>query len=146
MSAPLSPTGRLGPPRQPPLQSVPGTPAEELERMHAKGEVRTPIGKLDVIVSIGNSDDKLSQERWSEFWGAVMDTIYLASNKQVHGVWMSASASPFQNAAWAFELEPFQRAGLRRQLATIAAQYEQESVAWLEGTTQFILAEWSGLT
>lgn len=90
-------------------------------------------------VSIGNSDDKLSQERWHYF---VLDVNRLIRNwsTHIHGNWRSPSDSPWQNACWCFESSvPDEIAVLRQRLAVAARDYEQDSIAWAEcPTTEFI--------
>lgn len=93
---------------------------------------------LTVYVSIGNSDDKLSQAEWAAFHSAVGQVIRRVAHV-VHGAWMSGSADPWQNACWCVVLVPGSDiAWLRGQLANLAKAYEQESIAWAEAKTEFL--------
>lgn len=93
-----------------------------------------------VYVAIGNSDDKLSQLRWAQFVDDVRRLIKRYS-QVVHGDWRSNPDSPFQNACWCFEVdEKWGIAPLKNTLAKIAAEYEQDSIAWTEGLPEFIQA------
>ncbi len=94
-------------------------------------------GTRTVYVSIGNPDDKLTQARWSEFHdkvGAAVRGLAL----QVYGDWVSASNSPWQNACIGFEIGWETSERLQRDLADLAAEYGQDSIAWAEADTKFI--------
>jgi hypothetical protein len=102
-----------------------------------------------VYISIGNSDDKLTQAEWSEFYRRVDAAV---RGGAVHGAWVSGSASAWQNACWCIEFEPtamvVTRAGdectrleaLRAGLARLAGEYNQDSIAWAVADTEFIQA------
>ena len=91
-----------------------------------------------VYVSIGNSDDKLSQQEWSRFYGSVSVELSSAA-RSVHGQWQSLPSSPFQNACWCIEVSNSDAAGLKALLAEIAKEFEQDSIAWAEApVTEFI--------
>lgn len=91
---------------------------------------------LTVYISIGNSDDKLSQAEWSTFHSAV-DQVIRRGAHRVHGAWLSPSADPWQNACWCIEIES--SIWLRGQLANLARAYEQDSIAWAEApVTEFL--------
>ena len=99
-----------------------------------------------VYISIGNSDDKLSQADWSAFRAAVDQLIRRVAH-QVHGAWVSPSTDPWQNACWCVEvvddpdLDYNKAAWLRGQLANTAKAYEQDSIAWAEvPKTEFLSA------
>lgn len=100
-----------------------------------------------VYVSIGNSDDKLTQGDWATFYSAVGDVIDRTA-RVVHGAWVSVSTDPWQNACWCFEVasdpDPdYDKARwLRGQLANLAKAYEQDSIAWAQvSSTEFLGAE-----
>jgi hypothetical protein len=92
-----------------------------------------------VTIIIGNSDDKLSQLRWSNFVDAVDKAIAQFKCKpQFSGG--SYPDAPWQNYCWVFLLEEdhMVKASFIRQLAELRAQYEQDSVAWIDGKTIFV--------
>lgn len=99
-----------------------------------------------VYISIGNSDDKLSQADWSAFVRDVdnyVDFVCDGGAATVHGRWFSASDAAYQNACWcvAFVDDDHlgSRAGwLRDNLPALAKTYRQDSIAWAEATTEFI--------
>lgn len=94
---------------------------------------------MTVYVSIGNSDDKLTQREWSYFVNAVHHAVsdFVAPGK-LHGAWFSVPASPWQNAVWCFEVDRPDE--LKGQLSEIAGRFGQESIAWAVATTEFIKA------
>jgi hypothetical protein len=58
-------------------------------------------------ICIGNSDDKLPQERWASFIGDVdraVGQVGAWKGGQVHGRWFSAPDAPWQNAVWCLQL------------------------------------------
>lgn len=93
---------------------------------------------MTFYISIGNSDDKLSQQEWAEFVTEVHDAID-GSGAQVHGRWSSYPDAPWQNACWCIELTTAKVSWLRRCLATLAQKYRQDSIAWAEApVTEFL--------
>lgn len=96
-----------------------------------------PAQPLTVYISVGNSDDKLSQREWCEFWSAWRSRV-LAYASQVHGDWASAPTAPFQNACLCVEITAKAAGTLRAELARLAGQYRQDSIAWAEAITEFI--------
>jgi hypothetical protein len=92
---------------------------------------------ITVYVSIGNSDDKLTQNDWSHFYAWTADRIDRHAWK-VHGRWFSDPSSPWQNAAWCFEIAPHAAESLKRALAATALVYRQDSIAWAVAETTFI--------
>ncbi len=90
-----------------------------------------------VTVQIGNSDDKLTQERWAKFNGFVNYAIARRAHK-IHFSGHSNSVAPWQNSAWVFEIEKERADMLLHDLATLCEMFSQDSIAWTEGETQFI--------
>jgi hypothetical protein len=90
-------------------------------------------------ISIGNSDDKLSQLSWSLFVGDVQKAL-TRHVRQIHGEWFSVTSAPYQNACWCVEIDGFRsQFALRGELARIRKAYNQDSVAWAEvPNTEFL--------
>lgn len=91
-----------------------------------------------VHIAIGNTDNRLTQQEWAKFWEET-DLAVNAAAKVVHGTYLSSPVAPWQNAAWTFE--PFQEAAtpaIRASLRDVAKKFRQDSIAWLEGTTDFL--------
>lgn len=100
-----------------------------------------------VYVSIGNSDDKLSQNQWHAYCAAVDRAFEMASRfvgAKVHGRWYSLPNEQWQNACWCVEFvdEPAMAAIVaeyRAELARVAGVFGQDSIAWAEcPTTEFL--------
>jgi hypothetical protein len=83
----------------------------------------------NVFVSIGNSDDKLPQRVWAEFYAEV-DAVVRRDATQVFGAWMSNPIDPWQNACWCIEIPTDFQQEVRWDLGLLAAKYHQESIAW----------------
>lgn len=93
---------------------------------------------ITVYVSIGNSDDRLSQARWSEFHGRVIETVRYRA-RRVHGDWASHAADPRQNACIAFDLDREEAPILKGELRDLAASFGQDSIVWAEApVTEFV--------
>ena len=118
------------------MRAVIEDPARHL-REPAVQRVATTVG-VTVYVSIGNSDDKLTQAQWSEFHGIFAALIRKAAT-QVFGDWLSASNARWQNACVAFEINAQATDRLKRALTDLAAEFNQDAIAWAETTgTQFL--------
>jgi hypothetical protein len=90
-----------------------------------------------VTIQIGNSDDKLTQKEWSSFCEYIgFEIVRVAAH--VHFSGASDTTAPWQNTAWVFEIEPSDIEPLKGRIATVRAEYQQDSVAWTEGDTSFI--------
>jgi hypothetical protein len=99
-------------------------------------------------VTIGNSDDKLSQAQWAEFAHEFVETIRIQAD-EIHGVWWSAPDTPWQNCCVGFAIRsdmPFEPEKLpdrdrgktrerllRESLTRLREHYGQEAVAWVQG-------------
>lgn len=91
-----------------------------------------------VYVSIGNSDDKLSQNQWAVFFSCT--ALLLQRHAKVHGQWASEPASAWQNACWCVEIETLTKAEfIKAELTRIAEDFRQDSVAWADvRATEFL--------
>lgn len=94
-----------------------------------------------VYISIGNSDNKLTQEEWANFQNDVHyiinDSVNYADSV-IHGRWVSLPTDPWQNACWCVE---YKHEGLsqKSRIANCARKYRQDSVSWAEAPeTEFI--------
>ena len=97
-----------------------------------------------VYISIGNSDDRLTQCAWSHF---VLDmSAEVTSLGLLRGAWFSLSTSAYQNACWCVEFsgpdaqaEANVVAEAKKVTAELAAEYKQDSIAWaVAPLTEFI--------
>lgn len=88
-----------------------------------------------VYISIGNSDDKLTQSQWMYFSHWVDKTV--RGYGLIHGAWYSLPNSQYQNACWCLELTGSE-SQLRALLTGERDRYNQDSIAWAEATTEFL--------
>lgn len=100
-----------------------------------------------IYVSIGNSDDKLTQAEWSRFYEEVGRAIFGVlkyEGARIHGTWVSLPHEPWQNACWCFDAHEEladKVEELRARLGQLARQYRQDSIAWAEAPkTEFLCA------
>lgn len=92
----------------------------------------------DVYISIGNSDDKLSQADWHLFFSHVRILVEQHA-EQVYGVWHSLPDAPFQNGCFGFKAaDAAKREFIRMRLGELAQQFRQDWIAWVEGETQAV--------
>lgn len=87
-----------------------------------------------VYISIGNSDDKLSQREWAKFIANV-ETVIVEYAVDMHGNWYSQSDSPYQNACWCIQAPsdfPSLMTAFQDELMATAKEYRQDSIAWAE--------------
>lgn len=93
---------------------------------------------LTVYVSIGNTDDKLTQQEWATFLGDFR-RVMRRNAYEVYGEWYSAPDVPFQNACMAIAVPAGSVDVLRGELTEMREFYRQDSVAWAEvPRTEFI--------
>jgi hypothetical protein len=98
--------------------------------------------QITVYISIGNSDDKLSQAKWAMFQLDVARALTTAGARY-HGEWHSHPGSMWQNACWCVEIPPAAAGRLKDELGRLADVYQQESIAWAEApTTEFLWGAW----
>lgn len=90
------------------------------------------------IVQIGNSDDKLKQNKWGTFC-ANLEKLITSYAKETHFWGFSPGNSKWQNACIVFTLSNNKDLGLLKQdLATLAKEFKQDSIALTIGDTIFV--------
>jgi hypothetical protein len=90
---------------------------------------------VQVYISIGNSDDKLTQGEWAAF---VSDLERRLLGLVAHGSWFSLPSAPWQNACWMVEVPPERADYIKATLRRLAGVYNQDSIAWAEADTEFL--------
>ena len=89
-------------------------------------------------ITIGNSDDKLTQIEWSNFIYDIEDLIRRAA-LEIFGVWFSSPDTIFQNACFSFSPSvDFIEDNFEEQLKIIKTKYRQDSIAVVSGKVKFI--------
>jgi len=94
-----------------------------------------------VHISIGNSDGKLSHTVWASYWESVDKLLRVDAVTHVYGVWHSLPARQHVNACWAVEIQPEYVEVIKGELRRLARIFGQDSIAWLEGHTEFLAPE-----
>lgn len=101
-----------------------------------------------LVVQIGNSDNKLTQQEWARFVQAVENIILPLCDAdardqkmRMHFSGGSRSDAPWQNYCWVFEREGEPWGDLHDRLADVARRFKQDSIALLIGDTRFIRPE-----
>jgi hypothetical protein len=87
------------------------------------------VSDVTVYITIGNSDDKLSQVEWSRFIGDVQRAIGTWGG-HVYGDWFSRPDCPFQNACFGASFSHDNIGGLRMNLKQVRELYRQDSIAF----------------
>lgn len=93
-----------------------------------------------IAVMIGNTDNKLTQQRWSEFCSDVRAVIEgaVSARGNIYGEWFSASDAPWQNAAWCVEVDEQDLMLFRHNLIEVRKRYSQDSIGWMESDVEFL--------
>ena len=89
---------------------------------------------MDVCIQIGNTDNKLTQQEWSEFCGAIR--ALCEAHGDVHFSGGSPTDAPWQN--YCVCVSTPSPDDLRAVVSQRRATHSQDSVAWLEGAVSFI--------
>jgi hypothetical protein len=84
---------------------------------------------ITVYASIGNSDDKLSQKEWSEYF-LVFNAAMSLIAEEIYGVWTSRTTDPYQNACVGIRMDDKYLAKIKTDLSEIAEDYKQDSIAF----------------
>jgi hypothetical protein len=94
-------------------------------------------GMKTICIQIGNSDDKLTQKEWNKF---VSMTSGLVAEKAdaIHFFEASFGWAEWQNACWVFELKEEYLQPFKETLKILREQFKQDTIAWLEGSTEFV--------
>jgi hypothetical protein len=93
---------------------------------------------ITVYVSVGNSDDKLSQEQWSGFVQQVRIALSQRA-RETHGEWYSLPDQPYQNACFCVVFADADVPLVKQELTKLREAWGQDSAAWAEvRVTQFI--------
>lgn len=95
---------------------------------------------LTHVVSIGNSDDKLTQEQWSKFCEEVV-ALVKSYGKNVFFIGYTGPAQPWQSATFVFEPWDGDETLFLQRLRGVLATYRQDSAAVVVGETKFVRSQ-----
>jgi hypothetical protein len=87
-------------------------------------------------ISIGNSDNKLTQQEWSEFVEEI--DFALRINGRVHFFGGPPTWMPWQSATWIVDVPPENFGLVMSHLVSSRTRFKQESVFVLVGSPNFI--------
>lgn len=90
-----------------------------------------------VIIQIGNSDNKLTQQEWA-YYIKDIDQIIYDLGLTVHFRGGSPFDTRWQNSCWVCEINENSVANLKSWLEIRRESYNQESIALTIGETQFV--------
>ena len=92
---------------------------------------------IDVVIQIGNSDDKLSQKSWAFFVSEVKFIVECHSSN-IYFFGGSENYAQWQNLCIAFSIPKEELDLLKNKLTEKRKTFNQDSIAYLEGVTKFI--------
>jgi hypothetical protein len=95
------------------------------------------MDKKNLTILIGNSDDKLSQKKWAEFCEDVRDICEFRKN-EMHFCGTSEGSMPWKNMCIVLTIEYGNYGRLKFDLNELRNRYNQDSIAIIEGETEFI--------
>jgi hypothetical protein len=103
------------------------------------------------FISIGNSDDKLTQSEWSNLCDQVNRLAHASTTRsKMHGAWFSLPNDEWQNACWCVEFDPnlpvVTRDGQQKpllqhvedRLTEFAREFQQKSIFFAQAEPKFI--------
>lgn len=83
---------------------------------------------MTVYVTIGNSDNKLSQEEWADYQRITRDLCF-AHADETHGTWYSEPTSKYQNMILCIRTNVFTYIKLLDRLREVREEFNQDSIA-----------------
>lgn len=93
-----------------------------------------------ITIQIGNSDNKLTQKEWNIFCETINGLLFYEKeniNLQFSGG--SPTNAPWQNFCWVFTCAKYRTIKtLCKNISEVGKSWNQDSIAWTEGETQFI--------
>lgn len=90
-----------------------------------------------ISVQAGNSDNKLTQQQWSEFVSE-LGGILAVHERVRHFFGGSETYAPWQNVCWICEIDAGKIESLKGQLRESRLSYRQDSVCLLVGQPVFV--------
>lgn len=90
-----------------------------------------------VSIQAGNSDNKLTQQKWSEFV-ACLNAVIVQYEKRRHFFGGSITWAEWQNVCWVVEIDEEYLEPLKHELRRVRSVYQQDSVCVLAGEARFL--------
>lgn len=95
------------------------------------------MNMYNVVVSIGNSDDKLTQIDWSRFCND-MSLVVTKHSRQIHFYGHSDGGAIWQNALWLSEMDDTEFDEFKMELRKLKVKYRQNSIYMQVGNPIFV--------
>lgn len=89
-----------------------------------------------IVVSVGNTDNKLTQDEWSQYVEEV-DEI-LRANGKIHFFGGAPNWMPWQNTAWIADILAENSSTVMSRLNAARIFHKQRSLFFMVGTPDFI--------
>ena len=93
--------------------------------------------KSTITIQIGNSDDKLTQNQWAEYIGAV-EIILIENGARIHFSGGSDPRAVWQNFCWCAVVPNENLELVKTFLTEIRVEFQQDSLALTVGETFFV--------
>lgn len=90
-----------------------------------------------ITIQIGNTDNKLSQQQWADFFHNA-DIVIRNYATEVHFFGGSENWKPWQNLCWVITAADYMIEPFKKSMMILGAEFGQESVAYTEGVTEFL--------
>lgn len=85
----------------------------------------------NLIIEIGNTDNKLTQQEWSRFVNQVEFAVRQTS-QQIYGIFLTEPSQPYQSAAFHGVFSETGGKQLTQYLLDIASEFRQDEIAVCE--------------
>lgn len=92
---------------------------------------------ITITIQAGNTDNKLSQQEWSNFVRKLDGEIRFHA-EDIHFFGGSENWALWQNVAWIIVTDRNRLEILKSQVMNTREAFYQSSVAWTEGATEFV--------
>src|ERR1051326_837600 len=97
---------------------------------------------MNHYISIGNSDDRLTQKSWYDFITLIREVLHSWEKDnyiKIHGEWFSAPDVEWQNANWCVEVFNDSHVPVfKNKIVQVAGWFNQDSVAWASAEVEFL--------
>lgn len=90
-----------------------------------------------VTVCIGNSDNKLTQQEWSQFYDKV-NSLVVCDCSEIYFVGCTNPSSQYQSATWVMKISDIGIGYLKAHLKYCRETFRQDSIAFIVGETEFV--------
>ena len=107
------------------------------KKKRAEKESQEVLSLLTVTINIGNSDNRLSQQEWSEYVNEV-HTIVEVMSSEVHFAGGSDCVASRQNACFVATVRADKYPKLEQWITGIRGKFRQEAAAITTGQVRFI--------